>query len=99
MIEEMCAEFDRDAIELFERVGQQQKFALGVDRAALHPCRIPGRADLDAPVRRIQGSIEPDACKPSLRSISLRMSSGFGTNVYQSFHSSPSFTASVRPSI
>ena len=45
----------------------------------------------------VNGSIEPAFCRPSRRSISLVMSSGFGTKVYQSFHSSPSFTASTRP--
>jgi hypothetical protein len=49
----MGAEFDRDAIEFIEGVGQQQQFALGIERAALHPLGIPGRADLDPPVRRI----------------------------------------------
>ena len=47
----------------------------------------------------VNGSIEPAACSPRRRSISLPMSSGFGTEVYQSFHSSPSFTASVSPPI
>ena len=53
VIEKMRAEFNRDAIELFERMVEQQQFALGIDRAALHALGIPGRADLDAPVRRI----------------------------------------------
>jgi hypothetical protein len=53
MIEKMRTEFDCDAIELFERMGEQQQFALGVDSAALHTLGIPGRTDLDAPVRRI----------------------------------------------
>src|ERR1700688_1921779 len=48
--------------------------------------------------KTVHGIIAPDACSPSLRSISLRMSSARGTLVYQSFHSSPSFTASVSPS-
>src|ERR1700761_8813153 len=34
MVEEMRAEFDRDAIELFERMRQQQQLALGVERGA-----------------------------------------------------------------
>ena len=46
----------------------------------------------------VNGSIDPDACRPSRRSISLRMSSALGMKVYQSFHSSPSLTASVSPS-
>jgi len=41
MIEEMRAEFDRDAIELFERMRQQQQFALGIDRAALNALGVP----------------------------------------------------------
>ena len=45
----------------------------------------------------VNGSIEPAFCRPSRRSISLVMSSGFGTEVYQSLQSSPSFTASTRP--
>src|SRR3981189_2996738 len=52
VIEKMRAELDRDAIELFERVGEQQQFTLGVERAALHAPGVPGGADLDAPVRR-----------------------------------------------
>src|SRR5665213_466771 len=48
--------------------------------------------------KTVHGIIAPDACSPSRRSISLRMSSARGTEVYQSFHSSPSFTASVSPS-
>src|ERR1700729_2015737 len=46
----------------------------------------------------VHGIIAPDTCNPSRRSISLRMSSARGMEVYQSFHNSPSFTASVRPS-
>src|ERR1700721_2072454 len=36
VVEEMRATLNRDAIELFERVRQQQQFALGVERTALH---------------------------------------------------------------
>src|ERR1700682_3223350 len=46
----------------------------------------------------VNGNIDPAACNPSRGSIALRMSSGRGMKVYQSFHSSPSFTASVSPS-
>src|ERR1700722_7507032 len=46
----------------------------------------------------VHGITAPDACSPSRRSISLRMSPARGTLVYQSFHSSPSLTASVSPS-
>ena len=117
VIEEMRAEFDRDAVELLEGMGQQQQFALGVERAALHALGIPGRADLDAAVGRIDihvgrhardlavgiehrerqhrarrlqaraGGRSPCPCPPAV-----------GMEVYQSFHSSPSFTASTSPS-
>ncbi len=53
MIEKMRAEFYRNAIEFFERMVEQQQFALGIERAALHARGVPGRTDLDAPVRRI----------------------------------------------
>jgi hypothetical protein len=53
MIEKMRTEFNRNAIEFFECMRQQQQFALGIERAALHALGIPGRTDLDAPVRRI----------------------------------------------
>ena len=46
----------------------------------------------------VNGNIVPAPWSESRRSISLPMSSGRGTNVYQSFHSSPSFTAATRPS-
>src|SRR6267378_6229136 len=55
-------------------------------------------AILPSASKTVHGSMVPDARSPSRRSISLRMSSGFGTKVYQSFHSSPSFTAFVSPS-
>src|ERR1700719_1749417 len=53
VIEEMRAELYRNAIELLECMPQQEQLALGVERAALHALGIPGRADLDPPVRRI----------------------------------------------
>src|SRR5262245_38376291 len=42
------------------------------------------------------GSIDPAACRASRRSSSACMRSGAGTVVYQSRHSSPSATASIR---
>ena len=48
--------------------------------------------------RAVKGSIEPLACSASRRSISAAICSGAGMAVYQSFHSSPSRTASIRPS-
>src|SRR5690606_22327737 len=45
----------------------------------------------------VNGSILPAACRPSRRVISAPIPSGRGTLVNQSFHSSPSFTASTRP--
>ena len=45
-----------------------------------------------------KGSIEPLACRASRRSISAPIFSGSGMVVYQSRHSSPSFTASIRSS-
>src|SRR5882672_1311060 len=42
MIEKMGAEFDRNAIEFFERMAKQQQFALGVERTALDAFGIPG---------------------------------------------------------
>src|SRR5450631_69850 len=56
-------------------------------------------AILPSASKTVHGSIEPAACRPRRRSISLPMSSALGMKVYQSFHSSPSLTASVSPSI
>ena len=53
VIEEVRPELDRDAIEFLEGVRQQQQFALRIDRAALHTPGVPGRADLDAAVGRV----------------------------------------------
>ena len=53
LVEEMRAEFHRDAVELLEGMRERQQFALRVERAALHALGIPGRTDLDAAVRRI----------------------------------------------
>src|SRR4051812_1296655 len=36
VVEEMGAEFYRNAVHLLERMRQQQQFALRIDRAALH---------------------------------------------------------------
>src|SRR3984957_5335050 len=48
LIEKVSAKFHGDAVELLERVAQEQQLALGVERAALHALAIPCRADLDA---------------------------------------------------
>src|SRR5262245_37870002 len=53
LIEEMGAEFYRNAIELLEGVAQQHQFALGVERGALHTLGIPCRADFDPAVWRV----------------------------------------------
>src|SRR5215471_8015825 len=42
VIEEMGAEFDRNAIQLLESIRQQQQFTLGIERAALDALGIPG---------------------------------------------------------
>ena len=47
----------------------------------------------------VNGSIVPAANRPSRRSISFFMFSAVGMKVYQSFHSSPSLTASTSPSM
>jgi len=52
-IEEMGTEFHCDAVELLEGVSQKQQLALGVQGAALHALSIPGGADLDAPIERV----------------------------------------------
>src|SRR5215468_2156957 len=52
VIEEMRAEFYRNAIELLEGVAEQQQFALRIERGALHTLGIPCGADLDPAVRR-----------------------------------------------
>src|SRR3569623_918480 len=46
----------------------------------------------------VNGSIDPAFWRPRRRSISLSIVSGEGIAVYKSRHSSPSFTASNRPS-
>src|SRR4051812_47718041 len=53
MIEEMRAEFHRNAVQRFEGVREQQELALRVERPALGALPIPGRADLDAAVAGI----------------------------------------------
>ena len=50
LVEKMRAELYRNAIELLEGVAEQQQFALGIERAALHAFGVPGRADFDPPV-------------------------------------------------
>src|SRR5882672_5986131 len=51
-----------------------------------------------APSSTANGSIEPLACSPKRRSISAAIRSGGAICVYQSFQSSPSFTASLSSS-
>src|SRR3954468_10016158 len=50
VIEEVGAEFHRDAVQGFEGVGEQQQLALRVEWAALRALAIPGRTDLHAAV-------------------------------------------------
>src|SRR5580704_4421396 len=49
----MGAELHRNAIDRLESMPEQQQLALRVERCALHALGIPGRADLDAAVGRI----------------------------------------------
>src|SRR6185437_4502795 len=53
VIEEMRAELYCNAVDGLESMPQQQQFALGVERCALHPLGIPSRADLDPAVSRV----------------------------------------------
>src|SRR5438105_12691887 len=57
VIEPMGAEFDRDALQRFEGMGQEQELALGIDGATLHTLRVPGVANLEPAVRRIDVEI------------------------------------------
>src|SRR6202021_2778703 len=50
LIEEVGAELHCNAIQLLERMAQQQQLALGVQRAALYALSIPSGADLHAAV-------------------------------------------------
>ena len=50
----------------YEGMRQQQKFALRIERAALHAPGIPGRADLDPPVRRIDVHVGGHARDPAV---------------------------------
>src|SRR4029453_7707323 len=50
-IEEVGAELDRNALQRFAGMSQQQQLALGVDRRALCALRIPRMADFESPVR------------------------------------------------
>src|SRR5688572_61821 len=50
LVEEMSPELHRDALELLERVSQQQQLAFGVQRRALYALAVPRRADLHASV-------------------------------------------------
>src|SRR5262245_41518911 len=53
MVEGVRAEFDRDAVERLECMRQQEELALGVESRALDALAVPGRADLDPPIDRI----------------------------------------------
>ena len=55
------------------------------------PTALPVAASITA-----KGSIVPAACRRRRRSMSAPIFSGAGTDVYQSRHSSPSLTASIR---
>src|SRR5258707_15396456 len=57
VVEPVRAELDGDAPELLERVRKQQQLALGVDRAALHAFCIPGVADFQPAIGRIDVEI------------------------------------------
>jgi len=49
-IEEVRAKFDCNALELLEGMSEQQEFAFGIDRRAMHALAIPRRADLQAAI-------------------------------------------------
>lgn len=49
----MGAEFDGDAVHVFEGVGEQHQLALGIDAGALGAGGVPGGADLDPAMRCI----------------------------------------------
>ena len=53
LVKEMRAELHRDAVQLLKSVGQQQALGLGVERGALHAAAVPGRADFDTAVGRV----------------------------------------------
>src|SRR5260221_8969450 len=57
VVEPVRAELDGDAPEFLERVRKQQQLALGVDRAALRAFRIPGVADFQPAIWRIDVEI------------------------------------------
>ena len=48
MVEEVRTELHGDHVARFERVPQQQVFALGVECGALYALGLPVRADFDA---------------------------------------------------
>src|SRR6266404_955054 len=52
-VEEVGSEFHCDAIQPFERMGQQQQFALGVQGSALYALSIPCGADFHPPIGRV----------------------------------------------
>ena len=53
VVEKMRAELHRDAVEVLKGVGQQQALGFGVKRCALHALAVPGGADFDAAVGRV----------------------------------------------
>src|SRR6185437_2301451 len=56
-IEKMRAELDGDAVQFLERVAEQHQLRFGVERAALNAFAIPGAADFDATMRRLDVEI------------------------------------------
>jgi hypothetical protein len=50
VIEKVSAKFDRDAVQDLERMRQQQKFALCVDRGPLHALAVPRSPDLNSSI-------------------------------------------------
>src|SRR5215813_6357095 len=53
MVEGVRPEFDRDAGERFECVCEEKELALRVESGALDAPAVPGRADLDTVIDRI----------------------------------------------
>lgn len=53
MVEKMRAEFYRDAIHRFERVGEQEEFALSVHVRSLRRPTHPSRTDFESPIDSI----------------------------------------------
>src|SRR5580658_3107312 len=53
MVEKMGSELDSDAIQRLKRVAEQQKFGVRVELGPLHALAIPGSADFQAAIDRI----------------------------------------------